>query len=269
MNEVRYCLGPQAGRSSGPTKGKGKQDQKEQEWELRFEILSRGTHYHNYRIEGIGYISRFHPLHPHYREDNPNRNLASPPSSAAPSSTTPTSPRAGYPTVFRRPAAAAGAGSRYTEDSEEPDPEYEEELESEEMEEDEEATDGGDLGTIAEEADPGPENVEEEADTTPPPSSTVPPGSTTLPTTGASGLTFPSDQVVVTADYLDYAPTSSAALDPVMLDPTASTSSTVAHGTTAAAPAADDEADDAAATLPRPTDNPAGDGDEDEGPWDV
>eukprot|EP00435_Cladocopium_sp_Y103_P036400 s3507_g9.t1 len=73
-------------------------------------------------------------------------------------------------------------------------------LESEEMEEDDaETTDGGDLGTIAEEEDQGAENVGEED----PPSSTVPAGSTTLPTTGASGLTFPNDQVVVTADYLD------------------------------------------------------------------
>eukprot|EP00435_Cladocopium_sp_Y103_P053682 s750_g17.t1 len=150
--------------------------------------------------------------------------------------------------------------SRYTEDSEEPDPEYEEELESEEMEEDDETTDGGKLGTIAEEADPGPENVEEEADATPPPSSTVPPGSTTLPTTGASGLTFPSDQIMG----------GHCGLSAADLDPTTSASSTVAHGTSTAAPAADAETDDdAAATLPRPTDDPDGDGDDDEGPWDV
>eukprot|EP00435_Cladocopium_sp_Y103_P043054 s1483_g12.t1 len=123
-------------------------------------------------------------------------------------------------------------GKPLHEDSEKPDPEYEEELESEEMEEDEETTDGGDLGTIAEEEDQGPENVGEE--------------------------------VVVTADYLDYAPVSSAGLDPVTVDPAASSSSTVAHASTAAG----DEADDAAATLPRPTDDPAGDGD-DEGPWGV
>eukprot|EP00435_Cladocopium_sp_Y103_P049205 s562_g14.t1 len=91
---------------------------------------------------------------------------------------------------------------------------------------DDETTDGDDLGTIAEEENQGPENVEEENDTLPA-SSTVPPGSTTLPTSGASALTFPDDQTVVTADYFNVGSvTFSASLPEVTSGP----SSTLAHG---------------------------------------
>eukprot|EP00435_Cladocopium_sp_Y103_P007223 s1430_g2.t1 len=129
--------------------------------------------------------------------------------------------------IYVQPAAAAGAGSRYTHDPEEPEPECDEALESEELEDDETTDDG------------------------------------------ASGLTFLSDQVALTADYFDYVSVSSEGCNAAAPDPTTSGSSTVALGFTMAAPAANDEADDAADTLTRPADDPARDVDDDEGPWDV